>query len=135
MKPPLEEYPLYDVSPIDTLQDLLRTAVGRTPDKLALEDLNATPLPRVTFAELLDRVARFGRALRRLGLAERDHEVHLRGAITARLGSSSVSAPLGRAQRSHDLNAEKCSDRDPNCHPCPFTKLLPMSLHRTAQYH
>jgi long-chain acyl-CoA synthetase len=73
MKPRLEEYPLYDVPAIDTLQDLLRSAVGRTPGKLALEDLNATPLPRVTFAELLDRVERFGRALRRLGLAERDH--------------------------------------------------------------
>jgi long-chain acyl-CoA synthetase len=73
MKPPLEEYPLYDVPQITTLQDLLRTAVGRTPDKLALEDLNPTPLPSVTYAELLDRVVRFGRALRRLGLGERDH--------------------------------------------------------------
>jgi len=73
MKPRLEEYPLYDVPAIDTFEGLLRAAVGRTPGKLALEDLNPTPLPRVTFAELLDRVTRFGRALRRLGLAERDH--------------------------------------------------------------
>jgi long-chain acyl-CoA synthetase len=73
MKPRLEEYPLFDVPQIETFQDLLRVASDRTPDKLALEDLTPTPLPSVTFAELADQVVRFGRALRRIGLDERDH--------------------------------------------------------------
>ncbi len=73
MKPLTEEYPLYPVEPIANLQDLLRVAVRRHGDKLAIEDLNETPIHRLSYAELLDRVVRFGRALRRAGLAPRDH--------------------------------------------------------------
>jgi long-chain acyl-CoA synthetase len=73
VKPLTEEYPLYPVEPIANLQDLLRVAVRRHGDKLAIEDLNETPIHRLTYAELLDRVVRFGRALRRAGLSPRDH--------------------------------------------------------------
>ena len=73
MKELRENYPLFNVTPIQSLQELLRTAVARTPTKLALEDLAATPVAKVTFAELLEQVVRFGRALRRLGLTGRDH--------------------------------------------------------------
>ena len=73
MKPLTEEYPLYPVEPIANLQDLLRVAVRRHGDRLAIEDLNETPIHRLTYAELLDRVVRFGRALRRAGLGPRDH--------------------------------------------------------------
>ncbi len=73
MKTLNEEYPLFEVPHLDSLQDLLRGSASRHPDKLALEDLNETPIMRVTHRELLDNVARFGQALRRVGLEERDH--------------------------------------------------------------
>jgi long-chain acyl-CoA synthetase len=73
MRPLNEDYPLYDAPCVDTLLGLLRTSQTAHAGKIALEDLNATPLPRVTHAELIGAVGRFGRALRRLGLAERDH--------------------------------------------------------------
>jgi long-chain acyl-CoA synthetase len=68
-----EEYPLFEVPHLDSLQDLLRGSASRHGGKLALEDLNETPIPRVTYQELLEHVAAFGRALRRIGLDERDH--------------------------------------------------------------
>ncbi len=68
-----EEYPLFPVPRLDSLQDLVRGSSQRHGGKLALEDLSETPIGRLTFAELADSVARFGRALRRVGLDERDH--------------------------------------------------------------
>jgi long-chain acyl-CoA synthetase len=73
MKTLNEEYPLFEVPHLDSLQDLLRGSASRHTDRLALEDLNETPIPRVTYRELLENVARFGQALRRVGLEERDH--------------------------------------------------------------
>ena len=73
MKTLNEEYPLYPVPHLESLQDLLRGSAERHGTKLALEDLNDTPIRQLTFQELLDRVIRFGRALRRIGLDERDH--------------------------------------------------------------
>ncbi len=68
-----EEYPLFPVPHLESLQDLVRGSSQRHGAKLALEDLNETPIGRLTFRELADTVARFGRALRRIGLDERDH--------------------------------------------------------------
>jgi long-chain acyl-CoA synthetase len=73
MKTLNEEYPLYAVPHLDSLQDVLRGSAARHGGKLALEDLNETPLRRVTYQELLANVVAFGLALRRLGLEERDH--------------------------------------------------------------
>jgi long-chain acyl-CoA synthetase len=73
MKVPNEEYPLFPVPHLETLRDLVRGSAERYPDKLALEDLNDTPVARVTYQELADAVVRFGRALRRVGVEERDH--------------------------------------------------------------
>ena len=58
---------------ISSLQDLLRGSALRHPDRLALEDLNETPISRVTYQELKEKVVAFGQALRRIGLEERDH--------------------------------------------------------------
>jgi long-chain acyl-CoA synthetase len=58
---------------IPTVQDLLLRSSRVYGDKLALEDLKETPLPRVTYRSLLDSVLRFGAALRSLGLPERTH--------------------------------------------------------------
>jgi len=68
-----EDYPLYEAPRVDTFAGLLQSTQERCAGKIALEDLNATPIARVTHAELLDLVGRFGPALRRLGLDERDH--------------------------------------------------------------
>ncbi|MBE0646110.1 MAG: AMP-binding protein [Bacteroidetes bacterium] len=73
MKTPLEEYPLYDVPEMKTLQDLLLRGGREHPDSLALVDLNSTPMQQVTFVQLAQHVQRFGDALRRMGLQERDH--------------------------------------------------------------
>jgi long-chain acyl-CoA synthetase len=73
MRTPNENYPLYPVPQLSSLQDMVRGSAARHSGKLALEDLNETPMPRVTYRELYDKVVRFGQALRRIGLEERDH--------------------------------------------------------------
>jgi len=73
MKTLNEEYPLFPVPHLETLQDLVRGSAQRHGAKLALEDLGDTPIGRLSYQELLDKVVRFGRALRRIGLDERDH--------------------------------------------------------------
>lgn len=73
MKTPNEEYPLFSVPQLASLQDVVRGSAARQGDKLALEDLNETPIPRVTYGELREKVIAFGQALRRIGLEERDH--------------------------------------------------------------
>ena len=73
MKPHVEDYPLVDVRLFASFQEMLVQCAQAWPDKLALEDLNPTPLRALTFAELRRTVLRFGMAFRRLGLKERDH--------------------------------------------------------------
>jgi len=73
MRTPNENYPLFPVPQLSSLQDMVRGSAARHSGKLALEDLNETPMPRVTYRELHDNVVRFGQALRRIGLEERDH--------------------------------------------------------------
>jgi long-chain acyl-CoA synthetase len=67
-----ERYPLYDTPQIASLRDMLRHSAATYGDKLALEDLNPTPIPQATFAELERLVYRFGKALRHECLQERD---------------------------------------------------------------
>jgi len=110
MRPLNEDYPLFEVPKIATYADLLATPQARCGDKVALEDLTPTPIPRVTFAELLDLVGRFGRALRRLGLAERDHVAILAenrvqwgiaylAAVTANL----VAVPIDKSLQENEI--------------------------------
>jgi long-chain acyl-CoA synthetase len=73
MRTPNENYPLYPVPQLTSLQDMVRGSAARHGGKLALEDLNETPIQRVTYRELLESVVAFGQALRRIGLEERDH--------------------------------------------------------------
>ena len=73
MKTPLEEYPLYEVPEFRTLTEVLKRGRAVYGERPALADLNATPMPRLSHAELLEAVARFGAGLRRLGLQPRDH--------------------------------------------------------------
>ncbi len=73
MRTPLEEYPLYEVTEIRTLQDVVVKGMREYPGEVALEDLNETLIGRVTYGELAGYVQRFGTAMRKMGLEERDH--------------------------------------------------------------
>lgn len=73
MKTTNETYPLHQVSFIDSFHDILKQSVDRYQNKLALEDLNPTPIPRLSYLELYEHVIKFGAALQHVGLKERDH--------------------------------------------------------------
>ena len=68
MKNLLEEYPLFHVDAVDSIRDVLAGSAQLFPDKTALQDLNNTPIPQLTFSMLHQYVLRFGEALRKLGV-------------------------------------------------------------------
>ncbi len=68
-----KEIKLYSVTRIDSIQDMVLKSAKNFGSKLALEDLNDTPINKVTYRELLDNILRFGRALQDLGIKERTH--------------------------------------------------------------
>ncbi|HEY9164668.1 MAG TPA: AMP-binding protein [Candidatus Kryptonia bacterium] len=63
----------FDVPRINSVQHMLLESARRYGQKLALEDLNDTPIGRLSFQGLLDNVLRFGTAMRSIGIKERDH--------------------------------------------------------------
>lgn len=69
----IKNYPLYKVPEIKSIQDMLLRCAKEYGDKLALEDLNDTPIKQLTFNQLHDYVIRFGKALFDIGIKERDH--------------------------------------------------------------
>lgn len=73
MKNLLEDYPLYEVEKFNSFQEMLIQSYRKFPNKIALEDLNPTPINRVTFRELYEYVIRLGKALKKIGLKERTH--------------------------------------------------------------
>lgn len=73
MKHILEDYPLYSVEKFENFQEMIEQSLRKYPNKIALEDLNPTPINRVTYRELYECVIKFGKALRKLGLKERTH--------------------------------------------------------------
>ncbi|MCX7797797.1 MAG: AMP-binding protein [Melioribacter sp.] len=68
-----KELKLFEVPFIESIQDMILQSTRKFPNKLALEDLNDTPISRVTYSELLDNILRFGSALKKLGINERTH--------------------------------------------------------------
>lgn len=62
------EYPT-----IESVQDSLLFSGKKYADKIVFEDLNETPLGKLTYAELLENVLKFGSALQTLELKERTH--------------------------------------------------------------
>lgn len=64
---------LNPVPTISSIQEMVLRSAKTYGEKLALEDLKETPMPRLTYASLLRNVLKFGTALRRLGLKERTH--------------------------------------------------------------
>lgn len=69
----IKDYPLYNVPAITTIQEMLLRCVKEYRNKLALEDLNNTPISSVSFNQLYEYVVRFGKALFDTGIKERDH--------------------------------------------------------------
>ncbi len=61
------------VPEIRSIQDLVLRSARIYGRKQALEDLKESPIPRLTYAEVLSQVLRFGAALRDLDLPERSH--------------------------------------------------------------
>ena len=64
---------LFQVPHIDSIQDMVIKSAGKYGDKLALEDLKDTPVPKVSYTTLLRHILKFGTALRDLKLPERSH--------------------------------------------------------------
>ena len=64
---------LFQVPHVDSIQDMIIKSTGKYGDKLALEDLKDTPVPKVSYNTLLKHVLKFGTALRGLKLPERSH--------------------------------------------------------------
>ncbi len=64
---------LYDVEKITSIQKMLINSAKKYGSKLALEDLNETPIQRVTYTSLLNKVLKFGNALKASGIEERTH--------------------------------------------------------------
>ncbi len=69
----VKDYPKYSVPGITSIQDMLLRSAKEYSNKLALEDLNDTPISSVTFKQLNEYVIRFGKALFDIGIKERDH--------------------------------------------------------------
>ncbi|MBZ0201324.1 MAG: AMP-binding protein [Ignavibacteriaceae bacterium] len=64
---------LNKVPEVSSIQDMLLQSSRKYGEKLALEDLAATPIPKVTYNQLLQYVLRFGCALKKMGIKERTH--------------------------------------------------------------
>jgi len=64
---------IYHVQQFVSIQDMLLNSAAQFGEKLALEDLKDTPIPKVTYNALLRDVLKFGSALQSLGLKERSH--------------------------------------------------------------
>lgn len=68
-----KNYPLYSVPNITSIQDMIIKSSRAYSDKTALEDLAESPIPKVSFKELKELIIKFGKALKEIGLNERDH--------------------------------------------------------------
>jgi long-chain acyl-CoA synthetase len=69
----IKKYDLYDVPKITSVQEMILLSAKKYGPKIALEDLNETPIRKLTFRELLEHILLFGSALQELGLKERTH--------------------------------------------------------------
>lgn len=67
------EIKLHTVPSIGCVQDMVVRSSRYYGNKLAVEDLKQTPIPRLTYTALLTHVLKFGRALQDLGLREGSH--------------------------------------------------------------
>lgn len=104
------DYPYYEVDPISTIGEMLTISFNKYPNHLALQDLNPTPIPRVTYRELQEHILAFGTALKQLGLKEHDHiafigENRVQWAIThlACVTFNFVAVPIDKNLKENDI--------------------------------
>lgn len=64
---------IHSVPQLTSLQQMVNHSAAVYSEKLALEDLADTPIPRLTYGALQKQVLRFGSALRSIGIPERSH--------------------------------------------------------------
>lgn len=69
----MKELKLYDVPRISSVQDMVLQSAQKYANKIALDDLNPTPIPKLTYSALLNNILKFGAALKKLGVKERTH--------------------------------------------------------------
>ncbi len=67
------DHPLFETRTIVSLQHMIKQSTEQFGNRKALVDLNKTPIPEVTYKQLLEKVRIFGSALHKLGLKERSH--------------------------------------------------------------
>lgn len=68
-----KELKLFNVPRIESIQEMILQSARKYENKLAMEDISNTPISKLTYGELLDKVLRFGTALRKMGINERTH--------------------------------------------------------------
>ena len=68
-----QNLPLYNVPHIKSIQDMLLRSAKEYKDKIALEDLTDYPISKLTYSQLYENVIKFGKALIKIGIKERDH--------------------------------------------------------------
>lgn len=68
-----KNFKLYDVPRIESIQDMILQSTKKYGPKIAMEDLNETPLSKLTYRELLDHILMLGSAISELGIKERTH--------------------------------------------------------------
>ncbi len=68
-----KEVKLNIVPHISSIQEMILQSGKNFSTKLALEDLNETPINKVTYRELQENILSFGSALKELGIKERTH--------------------------------------------------------------
>jgi len=65
--------PYFNAPKIFSVQDMVLQSADKYSLKIALEDLNNTPIQKVTYRQLLDFILHFGSALKELGIKEGSH--------------------------------------------------------------
>lgn len=65
--------PFFNVPRVYSIQEMVLHSAEKYSFKTALEDLNPTPIQKVTYRQLLDYILHFGSALKELGLKEGSH--------------------------------------------------------------
>jgi long-chain acyl-CoA synthetase len=73
MKTISKSLPLFDVTFIDSIQDMLIKSAESYSNKLALEDIINYPIFKTTYSELKDYTLKFGRSLQKIGIKPREH--------------------------------------------------------------
>ena len=68
-----QNLPLYNVPQIKSIQDMLLRSAKEYKDKIALEDLTNYPISKLTYSQLCENVIKFGKALIKIAIKERDH--------------------------------------------------------------